>query len=52
MSEPNSQTPAPALASPMGDERQPPTRNPVRDRNRNNSNALRNFKGKEASLPV
>ena len=52
MSEPNSQPPVPAPAPPTGDERQQPTRVPVRDRNRNNNNALRNFKGKEASLPV
>ncbi|GFH56608.1 predicted protein [Chaetoceros tenuissimus] len=44
--------PAPAPAPSSGDERQPPTRIPVRDWNRNNNNALRNFKGKEASLPV
>ena len=52
MSEPNSQTLAPAPAPPVDDERQPLIGNPVRVRNRNNNNALRNFKGKEASLPV
>ena len=53
MSEPDNQAEAPAPAPP-GDDRQPPTR-PPSTRNPNGgprSSTLRNFKGKEPSLPV